>query len=61
MTKPEMHRPTPTGIPCGLCGLPGLGLREVTRTLQDGEVTRTVRITAWSCCYCRTVVPLSRG
>jgi len=42
------------GIDCAECGLPGLGVREVTVATGEGQV----RMRALSCCYCRRAVPL---
>ena len=61
MTKPVVVPARRRGVDCGVCGQYGLGVREVTRTFQDGAVTRTVRMAALACCYCRSVIRLGRG
>lgn len=60
MTKPVMVPARRQGIDCGVCGLPGLGVREITVQMQDGEVLRQVRTTALACCYCKSAVRIFR-
>jgi hypothetical protein len=46
------------GIDCAECGLPGLGVREITVAIGDGPTRREVRMRALACCYCHRAVAL---
>jgi hypothetical protein len=56
VTKPVTVPARRRGIDCGVCGLPGLGVREITARHVDGDVVRQVRVTALACCYCHSAV-----
>lgn len=44
------------GIPCAVCGLAGLRIREITVAMDDGPARRMLRTQALSCCFCHSAV-----
>lgn len=56
MTKPKLVPARRRGIDCAVCGLPGLGMREVRARYTDGATERAVVVAALSCCYCKTTI-----
>lgn len=56
MTKPKTEAAPWPGIPCAVCGLSGLSVREITVAMEDGPVRRMLRTRALSCCFCHSAV-----
>lgn len=52
MTRPKTKAPAPAGLPCAVCGLPGLVYRPLAFRVGD-EVKN---FWALGCLYCKTSV-----